>query len=360
MITLISLIVDIILRQRRTRRGSESPVSYSETSRILISAVIANNPPSEVTRGSRNMSSCQGAISAVLSNPICFNLTNIVRPVGWFAKAIEGLLRTFTTSGTPQRRIAHAFIAFIIGIPGFHSLTVYAAAPYTPAPFTRGLVSITFDDGYASQYTNALQKLLTRQLKATFYIISSEVDDQPLYMTAAQLIDLHNNGMEIGSHSVTHPDMTTLSQEDLINEMSQSQVELQNAIPGAPVRDFAYPGGSYNANTIAIGRQYYQSQRCSDDGFNTRNNLNLTRLKIKSVENGITPDQVKAWIDQANMQKTWLILLYHKIDSTLPLPDGDQYATLPSDLDTELQYIKDSGIGVVTVDQAIKETAPQL
>jgi hypothetical protein len=81
---------------------------------------------------------------------------------------------------------------------------------------------------------------------------------------------------------------------------------------------------------------------------------------MKSVENGVTPAQVKVWIDQANAQKTWLILLYHKIDTTLPLPDGDLYTTLPSDLDTELQYIKDSGIGVVTVDQAINETGPQL
>jgi peptidoglycan/xylan/chitin deacetylase (PgdA/CDA1 family) len=221
-------------------------------------------------------------------------------------------------------------------------------------------VSITFDDGWTSQYTNALPKLLTRQLNATFYAISSALIDQPNYMTAAQLIDLYNNGMEIGSHSVTHPDMTTLSQAALINEMSQSQLALQNAIPGAPVLDFAYPQGAYNANTIAVGQQYYQSQRTSDSGFNTRNNLNLTRLKMKSVQNGVTPAQVKAWIDQANAQKTWLILLYHKIDTTLPLPDGDLYTTLPSDLDTELQYIKDSGIGVVTVDQAINETGPQL
>ena len=157
-----------------------------------------------------------------------------------------------------------------------------------------------------------LQKLFKTKyglaLKATFYIISSALTDQPAYMTAGQIITLHNSGMEIGSHSVTHPDMTKLSQAALIKEMSQSRQVLQNTI-GVPVTDFAYPEGIYNANTIAVGKQYYQSQRNSDGGFNTKDQLDLTRLKIQAVYNGTTPAQVKAWIDQAKTQKTWLILL---------------------------------------------------
>ena len=36
----------------------------------------------------------------------------------------------------------------------------FSLAPYTPAPFDRGLVSITFDDGYTNQYTNAFAEIV--------------------------------------------------------------------------------------------------------------------------------------------------------------------------------------------------------
>ena len=134
MIMLISPIAGIILGQRRTRRVSESPVFYPETDRMLIPAVIVDNPPSEVTRDSRDRSSGQEAIPAVLGKHSCFNLTTIVGQVGGFVRATQGLLRTFTTRGSPQRRLVHAFIAFIIGIQGFHSLTAYAAVNLIPNP----------------------------------------------------------------------------------------------------------------------------------------------------------------------------------------------------------------------------------
>jgi hypothetical protein len=66
---------------------------------------------------------------------------------------------------------------------------------------------------------------------------------------------------------------------------------------------------------------------------------------------------VKAWVDKANSQKTWLILLYHRIEDINPA--SGLYVTLTSDFNQEMQYIKSSGIGVVTVDQAIKEVDGQ-
>ncbi|NOT86156.1 MAG: polysaccharide deacetylase family protein [Methylococcaceae bacterium] len=236
----------------------------------------------------------------------------------------------------------------------------FCFAPYTPAQFNRPLVSVTYDDGDANQYANAYPLHLTRGVPATFYIISGELNNLPTYMTAAQILDLHAHGMEIGSHSATHSDTTTLSSANLVNEMSQSQSTLQSTI-GALVTDFSAPYGAYNQNTIAVGQQYYQSQRTVDSGFNNKDNFDPTRLKIQEVYNGVTPIQVKFWINQAISEKSWLILVYHRIDpNTQPLPKGDLYSILPSELDEVLTYLKSSGAAAITVDKAIKEIFPQL
>jgi peptidoglycan/xylan/chitin deacetylase (PgdA/CDA1 family) len=235
----------------------------------------------------------------------------------------------------------------------------YSLNEYTPTPFNRGLVSVTFDDGWTNQYTNALPLLQKYGVKGTFYIISGELNDQPDYMSPSQVKNLYNNGNEIGSHSVTHPDLTTVSQNQLINEMAGSQTTLQNLI-GAPVTDFAYPYGAYNTNTINMGQQYYQSQRTVSAGLNTKDSLDLTKLKIYEVDSNITQAQVKGWVDAAIAQKSWLILVYHEVANTPTDPTDDLYHTTPADLDAELSYIKNSGVATETVHQAINEILAQL
>jgi peptidoglycan/xylan/chitin deacetylase (PgdA/CDA1 family) len=234
----------------------------------------------------------------------------------------------------------------------------YTFAPYTPTPYTRALVSVTLDDGWTNQYTNALPALTKYSVPATFYIISGSLTDQPDYMSGTQVKALKTAGHEIGDHTITHPDLTTLSAALLTSEMKNSQATLQTLI-GAPVPNFAYPYGAYNAATIAEGMKYFRSQRTVDDGFNTKDSLSLTTLKVQNVFNTTTPAQVQAWIAQATHDKTWLILVYHEVAVTPTDPTDVQYDTQPADFNTEMAAVKNSGAGVVTVNQAINEISTQ-
>jgi peptidoglycan/xylan/chitin deacetylase (PgdA/CDA1 family) len=262
-----------------------------------------------------------------------------------------------TVLDVPQGAVSITFYHVIFSL-GTLTTDDFCFAPYTPVPLNRGLVSVTYDDGETNQYTNAYPLHIKYGIPGTFYIISSKLTDQPTYMTAEQIGVLHANGMEIGSHSVTHPSLTELSQANLVNEMSQSQSTLQQ-LPIGAVTDFAYPYGHYNQNTITVGQQYYQSQRNSDTGFNTKDLLDLTSLKVQGVYYGIPPAQIKTLINRAINEKSWLILMYHRID----IPNSnDLYTIPPGELDEVLKYIDNnkSNIGAVTVDQAIKEISPQL
>ena len=74
-------------------------------------------------------------------------------------------------------------------------------------------VSITFDDGFASTYTNALPVLTERGIKATVYVTTDFIGS-PGYMTWDQVISLQNDyGWEIGSHTVTHAELEGLPAE---------------------------------------------------------------------------------------------------------------------------------------------------
>ena len=118
----------------------------------------------------------------------------------------------------------------------------------------RGLVGITFDDGYLSVLEAALPELQRRGFGATAYIISdrlggtNEWDEGPSWplMTVGQVRELAGAGIEIGSHAATHLRLAGASPEQLTAEVGDSKASLA-ALLGTEIRGFAYPYGSMDA-----------------------------------------------------------------------------------------------------------------
>jgi peptidoglycan/xylan/chitin deacetylase (PgdA/CDA1 family) len=118
----------------------------------------------------------------------------------------------------------------------------------------RGLVGITFDDGYVSVLEAALPELRRHGFTATMFMISgrlgglNEWDEGPRWplMSAAQVGELAAAGMEIGSHSATHTRLAGIGVGQLEAEVRDSRVSIGELV-GAPIRGFAYPYGSMDA-----------------------------------------------------------------------------------------------------------------
>ena len=116
---------------------------------------------------------------------------------------------------------------------------------------SRGLVGITFDDGYVSVLEAALPELRRHGFTATMFIISgrlggsNEWDEGPRWplMSASQVGELAAAGMEIGSHSTTHVRLAGIDAGQLEAEVKVSRASLGELV-GAPIRGFAYPYGS--------------------------------------------------------------------------------------------------------------------
>jgi len=102
-------------------------------------------------------------------------------------------------------------------------------------------VAITFDDGTAGHYAHALPELVARGMTATFFVITTRVG-QPGYVTWDQLRAMRQAGMEIGSHTRTHPFLSELDAAGVEREVGGARAEIDAAL-GQETVALALPGG---------------------------------------------------------------------------------------------------------------------
>jgi peptidoglycan/xylan/chitin deacetylase (PgdA/CDA1 family) len=115
-------------------------------------------------------------------------------------------------------------------------------------------VVITYDDGFKDQYANAYPLLEKYGFVATFFVITSFVDEgRDGYMSWAEVELLHANGMEIGSHSYTHPALSGKSSDYVIWQVLGSKEAIEARTHEA-VRFFSYPSGQYDQRVVEVLR----------------------------------------------------------------------------------------------------------
>ena len=110
-------------------------------------------------------------------------------------------------------------------------------------------VVLTFDDGYADFATTAVPILRHFGFVGTDFVVTGFLG-RHRYMTADQVRDVAAAGMIIGAHTVTHPDLSTLSAAAAQVEIAASKTALE-ALLGHPVVDFAYPAGKFTAGVLS-------------------------------------------------------------------------------------------------------------
>jgi len=142
---------------------------------------------------------------------------------------------------------------------GYRTATLAQAAAGEPLP--RRSVVLTFDDGCRCFAEHAFPELHKRGMTATLFAVSGELggtnrwdraagEREERLLDAAELRRLADAGIEIGSHSRTHRDLTASSDEELATEIAGSKRDLEAAL-GRPVLTFCYPYGRLGARARA-------------------------------------------------------------------------------------------------------------
>ncbi len=258
----------------------------------------------------------------------------------------------YTDTFTVPADAVNTSVFLFINKNGWLQTDDYSITSYQPTGFSRPLVTLTFDDGHEDNVTNALPLLNQYGFKTTQCYATQHVEGHP--DEVQNVLNFYNSGHEICSHTVSHPFLTSLSQAQLNYELSHSKQVLESII-GQPVRNFASPYGDYNSSVNGIIDNYYQSHRTVDEGYNSKDNFDVYRLRVQNVQNTTTLAEYQSWLNHARATNTWLILVYHRV-----APDAGQFDSYPADFAAQLRALQNSGLTVKTYQDALTETRAQL
>lgn len=246
-------------------------------------------------------------------------------------------------------------VVVVHGISSKGSLTIDDPVLHTQlVQFVRPIISFTFDDGWKTQTSNALPLLCRYKIPGTFYLVSGYLNYLD-YVNPRDVNSLIKSGEEIASHTIHHADLTQISQDQLQQEVAGSQIQLQEEF-GQKVVDFATPYGNYNDDAIQVIKQYYQSHRSTDDGYNSPDDFDPYNILCITFEKPMTVTQLEAKIDEAVKGNKWIVIAFHQIDVT---PKSDWNIT-PQGFEEVLQYAKSKNAAEMTVNQALSELYRQI
>ncbi|OFX18782.1 MAG: hypothetical protein A2V77_16195 [Anaeromyxobacter sp. RBG_16_69_14] len=268
---------------------------------------------------------------------------------GGVAATTSAISATSILATTP----AHAAGAVDVKVtnPDAHSATLASAFTYSATtPFAEGMVTLTFDDGYSSQSTLAAPALKAHGFHATFYLISGALSNWgPPYLTVDQAKGLVADGHEIGSHTVSHPDLTTLSDAKLMQELADSQSALVAALGVEDVQSVASPYGTYDRRVIDAIKTFYVSHRTVDfDELDYRDGDRYL-LTAGSGNLGTTVEEIEQAVDYAIAQRGWLVMYFHNLATTPTVGTDFGHA----DFIRILDYLERRKVKVATIREGV-------
>lgn len=152
-------------------------------------------------------------------------------------------------------------------------------------------IVVTFDDGYRSFYEIALPILHRYGFSATVFVVSGEIGGASRWdrefaaqlMNWAELRELHQVGVEIGSHTVSHPRLTQIAPDIARSEIETSRAALEQEL-GAAVSSFAYPYGNWNETVARLAQSAGYRLACCSARGNLHRPEELYHLKRVPVD----------------------------------------------------------------------------
>jgi peptidoglycan/xylan/chitin deacetylase (PgdA/CDA1 family) len=135
-------------------------------------------------------------------------------------------------------------------------------------PLPAKTLAITFDDGYRSVLEAAFPVLARARMPATVFVSIGEEAPSSAGRLApmagrerlswSEMREMSAQGIEFGSHTLTHPDLTRLAPESVAREIGLSKVRLEEGL-SRPVRLFAYPFGKFDRRSRDLAAEHYEA-----------------------------------------------------------------------------------------------------
>lgn len=150
-------------------------------------------------------------------------------------------------------------------------------------------IVLTFDDGFQNFYADAFPILAEYGFIATVFLVTNYCEkyndwegnlptlERSKLMSWSEIKELHNHGIEFGAHSLSHPDFTKISLEEVERELVESKSVIEDKL-GSSVETFAYPYGKFNNDVKRLTAQNY-AVACSTNLGKVKENSDFYSLE---------------------------------------------------------------------------------
>ncbi|HEV7774460.1 MAG TPA: polysaccharide deacetylase family protein [Conexibacter sp.] len=172
---------------------------------------------------------------------------------------------------------------------GYTAVTLQEAwdSWHANGPLPAKPVVVSFDDGYHSHLANALPVLRALGWPGVLNLELKNIRSD-YGLTAPQVRALIAAGWELDSHTIDHPDLTTVDAATLQHEVADSRAELKRRF-GVPVNFFCYPAGRYDDAAIAAVREAgYLAATTTEPGLAQPDEADRFTLHRVRVNNGVS------------------------------------------------------------------------
>ncbi|USB31875.1 polysaccharide deacetylase family protein [Paenibacillus sp. YPG26] len=188
-------------------------------------------------------------------------------------------------------------------------------------------VALTFDDGPDNKYTPQILDILQEnQVKATFFLVGRQIDKDPSVVRR-----IHNEGHEIGNHTVNHPNLNNMEIQEITQEIEENNTKIKDLTGYTPVL-FRSPYGNASAEVREVLKH---------------NQLLLINWSVDTRDwKETSPKMILA-----NLKKEvrpGSIILQHSFG-------GRKVHNTIQALPEEIKWLKEQGYSLVTVSELIKQ-----
>lgn len=183
-----------------------------------------------------------------------------------------------------------------------------------------GAVSLTFDDGLNSQAMIAAPILAQRDLDGTFFITTDNCEI-PFGANWTDWQNVSDMGHEIGSHTISHPDLRLLSPENLTKEVVGSREIIEENLTGVDVETFSYPMGRYNDTVLQLVASNYLAARMDAHNISgppkpeSKHPENMYSVVPCNFGSGQTASDLSALVNDTIASEGWLVEMIHAVGS---------------------------------------------
>ncbi len=142
-------------------------------------------------------------------------------------------------------------------------------------------IVLTFDDGYHDIYENAFPIMKKYNYTGTIFIITNYIGEDR-YLDLNEIRELKQAGWQIESHTLSHPNLANISQEEEKNQISESKRIIEESV-GNVVTFLSYPAGKYDDETIELTKKAgYRGAVTTNEG-NSNNIEDIYKLNRERV-----------------------------------------------------------------------------